>query len=404
MVAINDDCSDADVPFLDLSNPAFSVRSEAVRQARTRCWYAKTPFGIAVLRYGEMKAMILHPSLRQGSYRWPDHNHASGIWAQWWKRIMLNREGPDHARLRRLGAPAFAPKLVSCLVPSFQSLADELISRFAPKGECEFMAEFAEPYATRVICSLIGLPHDRWRELADIATVMGLALGVNYARDEARIDAATTRMRAFAETLIRERRDHPKEDFIGTLIAANEDKDRLSDQELNDMIVLSISGGIDTTRNQLGLAMQLFLDHPEQWQLLAEQPELARAGVEEVMRNRPTTTWVTREAVEDFEFQGLHIAAGTTIHLVSAAAATDPEHFDEGFDIRVKRKPHFGFGGGKHHCIGSPIARGDMTEALKLLAKRIKNPCNDGKAQWLPDSGNTGPITLPIRFDPEVIR
>lgn len=393
--------TDDGVPFLDPSDPCFSVRSQAVRRARAKSWYARTPYGLAVLRYEELKAMITHESLRQGSYRWPDHNGATGTWAQWWKRIMLNVEGADHQRLRKLGAPAFAPKLVKSLLPDFQRIAGELIDGFAAKGKCEFMADFAEPYATRVICALIGLSHDNWRDLADDAVEMGLALGVTYAKDEERIDAAIGRLFRYSNRLIAERRKNPKDDFVGALISANEDKDRLSDQELSDMIVLSIFGGIDTTRNQLGLAMHMFTEHPGQWRLLGENPELARAAVEEVMRTRPTATWVTREATEDFLFQGVEIERGTTIHLLSESAATDPDHFTSGFDITEQRKRHFGFGGGKHHCIGSTIARGDMTEALKLLAVRLKNVSSCGEARWLPDSGNTGPMMLPIRFDPE---
>jgi cytochrome P450 len=186
------------------------------------------------------------------------------------------------------------------------------------------------------------------------------------------------------------------------LVATNENKDRLDDQELEDMVVLVVSGGIETTRNQLGLAMSLFIENPDQWRILAERPELARAAVEEVMRVRPTTTWVTREALEDFTYKGVAIAKGTTLHLFAESAGTDPAHFSRGFDITEKRKQHFAFGGGIHHCIGHFIARGDMTEALKLLATRVRNPRYDGESTWLPDSGNTGPIKLPIAFDPEV--
>jgi len=391
--------ADNEVPFLDPSNPGFSIQSDTVRRARDLSWWARTPYGVAVLRYEEMKEMINHPLLRQGSYRWPDHNRASGLWAQWWKRMMLNREGADHARLRKLGAPAFAPRLVAGMIPKFQELADELIRDFEDDGKCEFMSRFAEPYATRVVCSLVGVSHSQWHEFADLAVTMGLALGVTYARDEARVDAATERFFAIAEQIVAERRREPRDDFISALINANADKDALSDQELYDMIVLSIFGGIDTTRNQIGLAMAMFVEHPDQWALLGDNPHLARPAVEEVMRLRPTTTWVTREATEDFEFKGVEITKGTTIHLFSSAAASDPDHFTPGFDITAKRKPHFGFGGGKHHCIGSQIARGDMTQALMLLAQRLKNPVYDGEPQWLPDSGNTGPITLPIAFD-----
>ncbi|MEL7542359.1 MAG: cytochrome P450 [Pseudomonadota bacterium] len=388
----------ADIPFLDLADPAFSIRSADVHEAREQSWYARTPYGIAVLRYDEMKTLLMHPALRQGSHRWPDHHGATGVWAAWWKRIMLNREGADHARLRRLATPAFAPNRVADLAPHFSALAHELIDTFEADRRCDFMAAFAEPYATRVICQLIGLRSAEATALTRIAMEMGLALGVTYAADERKIDAAAQELMAYADALIARRRADPKDDFIGALIAANTDKQHLSDEELNDMIVLSIFGGIDTTRNQLGLAMQLFIDHPQSWQQLADNPSLARAAVEEVMRNRPTATWVTREATQTIVFHDLTIPEGTTIHLVSEAAATDPAHFSPGFDITAKRKPHFGFGGGKHFCIGSPIARSDMSQALACLASRLADIEADGAGTWLPDSGNTGPISLPIRF------
>ena len=108
---------------------------------------------------------------------------------------------------------------------------------------------------------------------------------------------------------------------------------------------------------------ETFLDNPAQWRLLASQPELGKKAVEEVMRVNPTVTWVTREALEDFTFEGLDIAAGTTVHLFSQSAGTDPRAFpDSAFDIEAERKPHFGFGGGAHHCLGHFVARGDMSE------------------------------------------
>ncbi|KWR71964.1 MULTISPECIES: cytochrome P450 [Pseudomonas] len=391
-----------DAPYLDVSDPSFSIRSQAVMDARAQSWFARTPYGIAVLRYDEVNKLLRDQRLRQGSYAWPAHNNASGSFADWWMRMLLSKEGADHSRLRRLANPAFAPKLVKQMMPNFQRLAGDLIAQFEGRGECEFVSEFAEPYATQVICLLLGLPISEWKGLADLAVEMGLALGVTFKRDEARINAATDKLFGYARQAVEAlKRNGLGEDFLSSLVRANEeDKNALSDQELYDMIVLAIFGGIDTTRNQLSLAMDTFLQHPAQWELLGNDAELARAAVEEVMRVRPTVTWVTREALEDFEYQGLHIAKGTTVHLFSQAAGSDPHAFeDASFDITAKRLPHFGFGAGAHHCIGHFIARGDMTAALALLAQHLKHPAPNGEAEWLPDSGNTGATRLPIRFD-----
>lgn len=395
----------AAAPFLNLSDPGFSIRAPEVAAAREANWFARTPYGIAVLRYDEMQKLLRDPRLRQGSYAWPEMNDATGSFADWWSRMLLSQEGADHARLRRLANPAFSPKLVTSLKPEFALLANELIDGFAAKGECEFMADFSEPYATRVICTLLGLPHSEWRHLADLAGEMGLALGVTFRQDLERINKATDAMFDYARALIAARSSGELGgDFLSMLIRTNrESREALGDQELFDMVVLAIFGGIDTTRNQLGLAMDVFLNYPAQWALLAGQPELGRAAVEEVMRVRPTITWVTREAVTDFIYQDLEIARGTTLHLLGQAACSDPRAFpDAGFDITAERKPHFGFGGGAHHCLGHFIARGDMTEALAILACRLRNPRLNGTPVWLPDSGNTGAVSLPIAFDPEI--
>jgi cytochrome P450 len=161
-------------------------------------------------------------------------------------------------------------------------------------------------------------------------------------------------------------------------------------------------GGFDTTRNQLGLGMQAFVDHPGQWRLLGQRPGLAPAAVEEVMRVSPTTTWVTREALADFTFDGLAIKAGTTIHLFCESAGTDPRGgYDLAFDITAAgRPPHLAFGGGAHYCLGHLVARADMSAALAVLARRLGEPRVSGDAVWLPCSGNTGPARLPLAFTP----
>ncbi|TGD84885.1 cytochrome P450 [Mycolicibacterium sp. CH28] len=390
------------VPAFDVTDPAFSITSEDVHRAREQSWYATTPYGIAVLRYEHVNRLIKHPKLRQGSVAWPAHNGITeGPFAEWFASWILNKEGEEHHRLRRLLNPAFSPKLIGSLVPRFQALALELIENFAEPDRCEFVGEFAEPYAARVIAIMLGLPESEWKVIATESATVGLAMGVTLREDLPKIEAALQRLYAFCDDLIADRRARPQDDFVTALVnASRPDDGRLSDTELRDAIVLLIFGGFDTTRNQLGLAMQTFMAHPDQWRLLAQRPELGGNAVEEVMRVNPTVRWVTREVLEDFEYEGLALAAGTTVHLYSEAAGTDPRVFEPGFDITAERRPHFGFGGGAHHCLGHFVARSDMSEALPLLATRLIDPHELPGASWLPDSGNTGPIRLPIGFTP----
>jgi cytochrome P450 len=392
----------AEIPYLDLSDPEFVIDSEEVVEARERSWWARTNYGIAVLRYEQVGLMLKDRRLRQGSHAWPPLNGVrTGPLVDWWNGSLLNLEGDDHRRVRRLLNPAFTPGLVNGLSPYFRELAGELIDRFAPRGEVEFVSEFAEPYAARVIATMLGIPESEWQRLAQLSSDLGLFLGVTIAEDLDRIEAGLEGLYGYADELIAERKDSPGDDFTSGLIRARFEEDKLSDDELRVSLVLMIFGGMDTTRNQLGLAMQTFMDHPDQWALLAERPELGPAAVEEVMRVNPTTTWVTREALEDIEFEGLEISAGTTIHLLTGAAGSDPRAYSPPeFDITVEeRTRHYGFGGGLHHCIGHFVARGDMSEALPLLAARMRDPRPDGEVRSLPRSGNTGPVELPVAFD-----
>lgn len=390
------------VPSFDVTDPAFSITSAEVHEAREQSWYATTPYGIAVLRYEQVNRLIKHPKLRQGSAAWPAHNGVTeGPFAEWFASWILNKEGEEHHRLRRLMNPAFSPKLIGSLVPRFQALANELIDNFAAPDRCEFVSEFAEPYAARVIAIMLGLPEEEWKVIATESATIGLAMGVTLREDLPKIEAAVQRLYEYSDELIADRRANPRDDFMTTLVnASRPDDGRLTDQELRDAILLLIFGGFDTTRNQLGLAMQTFMEHPDQWRLLGERPDLGGKAVEEVMRVNPTVRWVTREVVEDFEYEGLTLTAGTTVHLYSESAGTDPRVFEPGFDITAERKPHFGFGGGVHHCLGHFVARSDMSEALPLLARRLLDPHELPGATWLPDSGNTGPNTLPIGFTP----
>jgi cytochrome P450 len=396
----------ADVPYFDISDPFFSASSEQVRAARAANWFARTKFGLAVLRYDEVSALLKDRRLRQGSFAWPAQNGIErGLLSEWWSEIMLSKEGDDHRRLRKLGNPAFSRALIERMVPEFQALAKELIDGYAGSGRCEFVSQFAEPYAARVLCKLVGMDEGQWHDLARWSTDMGLAFGVTIREDLERIEAALTNLYAVSDELIAQRRTDPGDDVVSSLVQAHDTQDgRLSDIELRAMVSLIIFGGMDTTKNQLGLAMQLFVDHPDQYALLADRPELGANAVEELIRWNPTVMWATRRSTEDLEFRGLAIPEGTTIHLLSYPANTDPLAIGEGsdFDITAERPAHFGFGGGAHHCIGHWLARIDMREALPLIARRMRNPRYERPPVVRPVSGLTGPVELHIQFDAEL--
>lgn len=391
-----------DAPFLDVANPAFSLRSDPVRKAREVSWYAKTPYGLAVLRHKEMGELLTHPALIQGSHAWPALNGVTtGVFADWWNRSILVTEGDDHWRLRRLVNPAFSPKVVKTLMPDFERIANDLADGFVAKGACDFMQDFADPYAARVLCLLLGLPETDAPFILRTSATMGLSLGVNFPSVVDKVEAATAELGDFIAGVLAERQADPGTDILSILVQAVEDGDRLSPDELHNLALMLVFAGVDTTRNQLGLGLSMFCAHPDQWSALAADPSLDTAAAAEVMRMRPTITWVSREATRDFDYGGITIARGTVLHLYSESAGTDPDAMgDAPFDITAKRARNYGFGGGIHHCLGNLVARNDMAVAYRVLSARIGPPRPAGAATWLADSGNTGPISLPIAFDP----
>ncbi len=388
---------------LDLSDPSFDTTSEEVHRAREADWYAETTWGWAILRYDEAAAVLRDRRFRQGNARWPEQNGIhSGLFADWWGETLLSLEGDDHARIRRLLMPAFRNKTIAAMAPRFQELANELIDDFAPTGEVEFISQFAEPYAARIICLLLGLPEEDWAQIAHWADDLGASFSIDVAQQVPRIEAALTGLHSYLDKVIEDRRRSPTDDLISTLVrTSDEDGDRLSPHELGVALVFLAFAGMETTRNQLGLALQTLLAQPDQWRLLGERPDLGGNAVEEVMRVNPTVTWVTREALEDVVLNGLEIPAGGIVQTISHSAGTDPRAMpDPSFDITATRPPHQGFGAGMHHCLGHFVARTDMAVALPLLARRMPDATPDGSGQWLPVSGNTGAVRFPITFTP----
>jgi cytochrome P450 len=389
--------------YFDLADPTFDVTSVTVHAAREQDWYVETNWGWAVLRHAEVSALLRDRRFRQGNARWPAQNGIhSGLFSDWWQETLLSLEGDDHSRIRRLLMPAFRNKTIAAMRPRFQALADELIDGFSERGSVEFISEFAEPYAARIICVLLGLPEDNWHQVAQWADDLGASFSIDVGNQVPKIEAALTGLYEYVGEVVADRRARPQDDLVTTLVQATDDGDRLTEHELGVALVFLAFAGMETTRNQLGLALQTLLQHPEQWRLLGQRPDLGENAVEEVMRVNPTVTWVTREALEDVEFQGLHIPQGGIVQMLSHSAGTDPAAMpDPSFDITQQRPPHHGFGAGVHHCLGHFVARTDMAVALPLLARRMPDAVPDGPGRWLPVSGNTGALSFPIRFTPK---
>jgi cytochrome P450 len=386
---------------LDLLAPGFRVNSPAVRAAAERHWYAPTPLGPAVLRYADCEALLHDRRFRQAGM---DHLTVQGISdgpvADMWRTVILNLEGADHTRLRRLVASAFTPNVVERLRRSMRTLVHDLVDTFAPLGQCEFMSAFADRYPPRIMFRLLGIPEGDHDLLLAWGKDLALVLGVSIAEHRARIESALAGLYEMTDRLCAERLRHPGDDLLSRFVLAAQDGDRLTTQELRSMVVALVIGGQDSTRSQLGLALWTFAHHPRQWALLAEHPELAQRATEEVMRFSPTVPIIWRVATERVIYRDLDIAAGSRIWLLIGAAHREPATFGtDGFDIAARRPPQLSFGHGVHYCLGAALARAELAEALPILARRLPGLALTKDPSFRGDlSGFVGPEVLPISF------
>jgi cytochrome P450 len=185
------------------------------------------------------------------------------------------------------------------------------------------------------------------------------------------------------------------------MMRAEVEGDRLTHDELLTLAATLLMAGTDTTRNQLAAAVQVFCDHPEQWRLLAERPELAVQAVHEVMRYCPIILNTMRVPVDDVELAGVTIPAGTLVIANTAAANRDPAVYPDPdrFDITREDAPAMlTFGGGMHYCLGAHLARIELAEALTTMARRMPDIRSTGPVPWKSMTGITGPVSLPVEF------
>jgi cytochrome P450 len=389
---------------LDIFDPVVQADPEPhYADLRSRTAVARKPLGAAILRRAEVRELLADPRFVTSI---PFLVSMQGVGDGWVSEMISSSviaiEGADHTRLRRLVSRSFTPAAAGRHRPTMQALTNELIDGFAETGRCEFVSEFADHYPVQVICEVLGTPredHDRFARWGNALTwVLSLELGAHL--DE--IESAASALGTYIEEMVADRREHPREDLVTSLVQASDDGDRLSAVELFSMISGIVFAGYDTTRNQLGQALFTFARHPDQWALLAEQPELAPQAVDEVMRLVGAVSGVPRIALEDAEIDGWLIPAGTVVFASVASANRDESTFDDPlvFDITAEREGHLTFGGGPHYCLGVHLARAEMEEALRILAARLPDLRLDGEPQWRTGTGIAGPDELRLRFRP----
>jgi cytochrome P450 len=218
-------------------------------------------------------------------------------------------------------------------------------------------------------------------------------------RDE--VERACEELYRYLDVLIERRRAEPGDDQLSTLIAARDGDDRLDDAELRNLVLNVLVGGVDTTQSQLAHALRLFAAHPDQWELLAHEPERAAAAVGELIRVAPVTPFTARIVLTDLEHRDVVFPAGTIIIVCAHAANRDPAGGGERFDITREGagKRALTFGAGIHYCLGANLARAELGEALAYLAPRMPGLGLTGEPGYDSVHGVYGLTELQVRWD-----
>jgi cytochrome P450 len=399
--------AELDLPAFDymdesLAGPRFHEELERLRE---RSWLARAgEVGFFVLDREAAAFFLRTPSATfPGRLMLEVQGVRSGPLYERFKGNLLDLDGEDHRRLRKLVQPAFTPPAADRHRPTMRELLERLWEPVAEAGRCDFVEAFAKPYPAMMIASVMGAPLEDADRLGTWANlIQGQFDPVKVATMLPELERAAEEFTEYTVELLRARHDDPGDDLISELIAAEEEGDRLSDEECVMLVSAVLVGGVDTTQAQLAHGVRLFAEHPDQWGRLAEDPSLAAGAAEEVLRFEPITPFTARIALEDIEYRDVTFPQGTIVVACSATANRDPDGYEApaSFDITAERgraKP-LTFGAGPHFCLGANLARAELQEAFAFLAPRMPELRLEGPPDFDTPVGIYALNELPVRF------
>ena len=316
---------------------------------------------------------------------------------------MLTSDPPEHTRLRRLVSKAFTPRMVEGLRPRIQEIVDRLLDAAAQNGRMDVIRDLAYPLPVIVIAEMLGVPpnhRDQFKHWSDeIVGVLGGPLVPQETLERSRV--AVHELAEYLNSVIVERRGEPREDLVSGLIAAEEQGQILSGDEMLATAMLLLVAGNETTTNLIGNGMLSLLRNPDEMERLCADPSQVPTAVEELLRYDGPVQATGRVAMEDLEIGGQKVTKGQAVLTVLGAANRDPAQFGKPDELDLDRQPneHVAFGDGIHFCLGAPLARAEGQIAFETLLRRFPHPRLEiDNLQWGGSFILRGLKSLPIVF------
>jgi cytochrome P450 len=291
---------------------------------------------------------------------------------------MLSIDPPAHTRMRSLANKAFTPRVVERSRPHIAEIANELLDALPQPGSLDVVADLAVPLPMIVIAGVLGVPiSDRERFKAwssDIAASLGGPFQPQDVLDRAR--DSSNAIADYFRDLISKRRGEPRDDLISALLAAEEQGDLLSEDELIATCILLLIAGNETTTHLIGNGMLTLLRNPDQRRRLQSDPSLIDTAVDEILRYEGSVQMTSRVVDHDLEFRGQRFEEGQVVLLLLGAANRDPAQFPDPdlFDVGRRPNRHLAFGQGIHYCLGAPLALAEAQIAFQTLLRRLPEP------------------------------
>ena len=318
--------------------------------------------------------------------------------------LMLFMDPPDHTRYRRLVNRGFTPRMIGQMEVHIRELTTNILDAVLPKGEADFVVDVAAELPLEVIAELIGVPSEDRHKIFDWSNRMIGGDDPEYQVSEEAIFEAQVEMFLYAQQLAEKHRDLPGDDIITALLSAEVDGESLSDMDFNLFFLLLSVAGNETTRNAISHGMNAFLEHPDQYALLASDPDrYIKGAVEEILRWASPVLYFRRNATQDFTLREHTIRAGDKISMWYISANRDEDHFEDPFRFDITRdpNPHIAFGGGgPHFCLGAQLARMEIQVLFEELVARVPRIESLGPPDRLRSNFIGGIKHLPVRFHP----